>query len=438
MAARVAALGRTDASKIAALRAALAADRELADIELAVWLRSSDGDVGRAEARWREAQECLAESPPSIRDVAPFLRAPSPERRLPDGCSFLLEDMKGGVARDRLGRPIVAVIGMFHGSAEEMQRQMAYAMSRSAAYCLPGLPPNAECAVIDVVPREKGAPATFRFPDKDIRSLFDLQSRVYPGALCTTTHFCGLPRFVTWSFKLVRPFMARDVYDAMVLSPSFSALPKAIAPENLLERWGGSLQFDIDAYVEWRAREEGVEVCGRGCGRAFDAKAARAAAEEAMDESTAGALTAAEVAAEPAARKLGPAEKRGSGTGLFSTVRWKPKLLAVHRVGLVYFDGLEVDEANTASRIVPLDAAAVAERRERVGGYSRLTSGRARVGPPAQFALVTEAREYLFGVETDAEADAWVAALRAQIDENRAAVEDAEEASRGVAAMALA
>ena len=71
------------------------------------------------------------------------------------------------------------------------------------------------------MPQEKGAPATFRFPDRDVRTLFNLQETVFPGGNFSTTHFCGLPRFVTFAFKLVKPFMSREAYEAMVLKPSF-------------------------------------------------------------------------------------------------------------------------------------------------------------------------------------------------------------------------
>ena len=44
--------------------------------------------------------------------------------------------------------------------------------------------------------------------------------------------------------------MRREAYEAMVLKPSFSHLRAThIAPETLLPRWGGSLQFDLDAYI---------------------------------------------------------------------------------------------------------------------------------------------------------------------------------------------
>ena len=118
--------------------------KEASDAECAAFLLSCKMDVAAASAKWTAAKATVAEyGKISIKDVAPFLRAPSTSRKFPDGCFVLLEDMKGGVARDKYGRPICLAIGMQHGSADEMQRQMLYSMQRAAHYTQPGLPPNA-------------------------------------------------------------------------------------------------------------------------------------------------------------------------------------------------------------------------------------------------------------------------------------------------------
>jgi hypothetical protein len=388
----------------------------------------------------------------SIAEIAPFMRAPSTGRTLPDGCLVLLEDMKGGVARDGHGRPVVWSIGMQHGTAVEMQRQMLYIMERVAAHALPGMPPHATCMVIDIAPRDKGAPATFRFPDRDVRTLFGIQADMLPGAAFSTTHFCGLPTFVTFAFRLVKPFMSTAAYESMVLKPSHSHLPKHDLPEaSRLPHWAnGTFEFDVDEYIEWRAKEEGIDLktlCARGNGRAFNAKAAAAAAAAALKESmgggegaaaieviTAKALIEGDADAGASAVKHGGVSKRGSGRGLFSTTRWKRKLLVL--VGapststtttttlngiptevevvvgaqagqgaiLVYFDDLTVSDSNKAAALIPLDAAASVE--------VCTADGR---GPAHQWMLRAAGREYLFGVESEAEAEEWVEAVKAQM-----------------------
>ena len=47
------------------------------------------------------------------------------------------------------------------------------------------------------------------------------QERCFPGALYSSTHFCGLPFFITLMFRLVKPFMAREVHHSHLwpLSP---------------------------------------------------------------------------------------------------------------------------------------------------------------------------------------------------------------------------
>jgi len=304
---------------------------------------------------------------------------------------------------------------MQHGSAEEMQRQFAYVAELIEKHN-EKTSTHGSCVVVEVRPRDASAPPSFRFPDRDVRTLFDMQRDVYPASLYSTTHFCGLPRAVTWAFKLVKPFMRREAYNSMVLRPSFAHLPGAMPASSMLRSWGGTLDFDIDAWIEWRAVQEGLapsDLCARGHGRRFDPKATAAASADAMDlgasHISASALIAGEVgSAGRPPRLYGQVEKRGSGRGLFGTVRWKPKLLAVSEVGVVYFDGLDVDAKNKAARLLPLgEEGTIVELRGEVSGGA---------GAAHCFALVAPSREFLFGVPTAEKAAEWVGAIQAEID----------------------
>ena len=227
-----------DKELVASVRAAEPTASGRSDEEIVAFLMACDMEVAKASEKMAVASQTLGRhGTVGIAEVAPWLRSPSPSRKHPDGAAFLLEDGKGGVARDLLGRPILAVVGMQHGTAAEMQRQFLYSTARAKEYTLPTMPPNAVCVVIDVQPAEKGAPPTFRFPDRDVRTLFDMQERCFPGALFATSHFCGLPRFVTLGFRLVKPFFRKEAYAAMVLKPSFAHLPEHISPENMLPRY---------------------------------------------------------------------------------------------------------------------------------------------------------------------------------------------------------
>ena len=401
-------------AQAASLKLALGADAP--DVhDLVPFVKASDGDVAQAAAKVKESMAARKEYRKlTVKDVAEFYRAPAGGCTFPCGCMFPLEDMEGGIYRDNLGRPIVVSLGMQHGSAVEMQRQYGFVSELLEAHKRPNGPRGA-CIVIEIRPRDPSMPPSFRFPDRDVRTLFDMGRDVYPESLYSTTHFCGLPRAVTWAFKLVRPFMRREAYAAMVLKPSFAHLGAVMPRESMLQQWGGELAFDLDEWLEWRAKEEGVptgELCPRNQGRAFDPAATAAASGGAMagslraDTISARALLSGEVGASGAPPRLhGAVDKRGSGRGMFGNVRWKPKLLAVCDIGLVYFDGLDESDQNKAARIVPL-----AEPGTTV---ARRPSERAR---PHQFAVVCATREYLFAVPSEEAADKWVGAFEVEID----------------------
>jgi hypothetical protein len=401
-------------AQAASLKLALGADAP--DVhDLVPFVKASDGDVAQAAAKVKESMAARKEYRKlTVKDVAEFYRAPAGGCTFPCGCMFPLEDMEGGIYRDNLGRPIVVSLGMQHGSAVEMQRQYGFVSELLEAHKRPNGPRGA-CIVIEIRPRDPSMPPSFRFPDRDVRTLFDMGRDVYPESLYSTTHFCGLPRAVTWAFKLVRPFMRREAYAAMVLKPSFAHLGAVMPRESMLQQWGGELAFDLDEWLEWRAKEEGVptgELCPRNQGRAFDPAATAAASGDAMEDSLransigARALLSGEVGASGTPPRLhGAVDKRGSGRGMFGNVRWKSKLLAVCDIGLVYFDGLDESDQNKAARIVPLGEPGTT--------VARRPSERAR---PHQFAVVCATREYLFAVPSEEAAAKWVGALEVEID----------------------
>ena len=401
-------------AQAASLKLALGADAP--DVhDLVPFVKASDGDVAQAVAKVKESMAARKEYRKlTVKDVAEFYRAPAGGCTFPCGCLFPLEDMKGGVYRDNLGRPIVVSLGMQHGSAVEMQRQYGFVSELLEAHKRPNGPRGA-CIVIEIRPRDPSMPPSFRFPDRDVRTLFDMGRDVYPESLYSTTHFCGLPRAITWAFKLVRPFMRREAYAAMVLKPSFAHLSAVMPRRSMLQQWGGELAFDLDEWLEWRAKEEGVpteELCPRNQGRAFDPAATAAASGDAMADSLradsidARALLSGEVSASSAPPRLhGAVDKRGSGRGMFGNVRWKPKLLAACDIGLVYFDGLDESDQNKAARIVPLGEPGTT--------VARRPSERAR---PHQFAVVCATREYLFAVPSEEAAAKWLGALEAEIE----------------------
>lgn len=293
-----------------------------------------------------------------------------------------------------------------------------YIMKRARKYCLPGQLPGNMCVVIEIAPRD-GATVTFRFPDADVRAVMDLQSRVFPSwEASTTTHFCGIPMAVRWAFTLCRPFMSAEAYGNMKLMPSFAHLRETLPLESIMPRWDskGTFDFDLDAYVEWRAREEGIppeRLCRRGEGRAFTGSSQQAS-EDAMNGDVK-RLSALELvgsdalaSAESEIRKWGEIQKRGSGRGLFGNRKWKTKLLVLQGGTAVYFDETAVVAENLAARVIPLGQGC------RVGRTP--IEGLGLRGPSANLTLVTPGREYIFGCDSESGADEWVAALQTEID----------------------
>jgi len=153
------------------------------------FLKYRDWDVNKAVVQYKSKCGWDKTFPTvTIADVAPFLMTPEGSQG-PDGAVFVLEDGKGGCARDKQGRPIVVSIGMTHGTALEMQKQFVYSMNRARQYYTEGTVPS-HFVAIEVVPK-KGATATFRFPDESTKTVMEIQRQYFPATLSSTTYFSG-------------------------------------------------------------------------------------------------------------------------------------------------------------------------------------------------------------------------------------------------------
>jgi len=384
------------------------------DLELDSYL-TFQRSVPAAAKALISSEEWKRDHPVSIVDVAPFLRSP-PGHSVPSACLACLEDMKGNVARDTHGRPIILMMGMTYGTQLELEQQVAYALNRARQYRLPHLRPDEVCFVVEVMSREtKWLPASFRIPDGPVRMLCDFMKTKYPGSQYSAIHFCGLPSFVVQFFKLVRPFVSDQLWSQLKLKKSFAHLKEGghVAPSSLLPEWDkeGCFHFDLDMYVEWRAQVEGVsrhDLCPRGRGRQYDSVF-----------SLHPSLTLETVLGIPNQRenviKTGWAEKQGSGMGLFASNRWKPKYLVLQPGVLIYFESNQISKTNVASKWIPIDESSSVERRfstENNKGYV--------------VCLISAGREYLFGFKTEKEASDWMRVLQQQYDQ-KAATSDEDE-----------
>lgn len=365
----------------------------IADGELLGYLKVRNWHVADAVMQLQASQAWEGSISPTIADVACFMRG------APDGCIVCLEDMKGDCARDALGRPIVLSIGMLHGSLYEQKQQMVYALRRARHYYKNDAQIHSNCVVIEVIPRP-GAKATFRFPDQNTKQLMEMQKHHFPGTLSSTTHFCGVPSAVTWAFALCKPFMDAEAYNNMVLRPDFSHLTGSgyLDKCNALRSWGlgGGFDFDLDSYIQWRASEECV--VPNDVVRHYDPSNAHG--ESLLEKSL---LQVPANEQRKRAIRSAKVSKRGGGVGLFSSFKWKPKLLMLLPGVLLYFDDLDEE-----SDSLPSTAIALAQ-----GAHTRVVDFGDRGSATWAFEVVAPGRTYTFACDSEDDRRDWTEAINA-------------------------
>eukprot|EP00290_Baffinella_frigidus_P025995 CAMPEP_0180233496 /NCGR_PEP_ID=MMETSP0987-20121128/28106_1 /TAXON_ID=697907 /ORGANISM="non described non described, Strain CCMP2293" /LENGTH=450 /DNA_ID=CAMNT_0022199317 /DNA_START=33 /DNA_END=1385 /DNA_ORIENTATION=+ len=368
------------------------------------YLQYRNWDIAQAEAQMRTTQGFRKSHRPTIADVAPFI-LPAPGCFAPDACQILLEDMKGGVLKDNEGRLVILWIGLCHGTPAEQLAQQAYVCRRCRLYAEPGKVMRF-CTVIEAkgrgaavrLPAESGTRLSFRYPDKGSKALMDAQKQHFPATQYgANTHVCGVPRAVQWGFALMRPFMSKEAYEALMLRTDFAHLKNHLPASSLLKEWGGEVEFDLVKYVKWRAKEEGITI-DPSLVRRFEPSDSNQIEDNSPD-SFAGITSATVSKWDPAPVKMGAVEKQGSGQGWFATNKWKGKLLAAGPPGFAcYFDSEKVSDSNTASRVIPL--------------FGAFVQSDADGSKKHAWTLVTPQRTFKFAASDAAGADAWVAALR--------------------------
>jgi hypothetical protein len=208
------------------------------------YLQYRHWDVAQAEAQMRTTIGYRKSHKPTIADVAPFM-LPAPGCSAPDGCHMIVEDMKGGCLKDNEGRLVILWIGLIHGTMAEQLEQQAYVCRRARLYAEPGKTMRF-CTVIETKGRGGGSRVSFRFPDKGSKALMDAQKQHFPATQYgAVTHICGVARAVQWGFALMRPFMSKQAYEALLLRQDFSHLAKHLPASSLLKEWGGEVEFDV-------------------------------------------------------------------------------------------------------------------------------------------------------------------------------------------------
>lgn len=169
------------------------------------------------------------------------------------------------------------------------------------------------------------------------------------------------------------------------------------------------LEFDIEAYIQWRAKEEGVVVDPVAVRTFGDAASVAGSAKETKEanpmESVTSAALKEQLDDEPTLGKMGVVQKKGSGVGLFASSKWKKKLLCVIGGGCMYFDDAQLSAKSTCSRFLDL-----------VGAYAESVSDEKNPSDaPFAFRVVAPARTFIFACESQEELDAWLSVIAREI-----------------------
>eukprot|EP00290_Baffinella_frigidus_P019144 CAMPEP_0180200004 /NCGR_PEP_ID=MMETSP0987-20121128/6010_1 /TAXON_ID=697907 /ORGANISM="non described non described, Strain CCMP2293" /LENGTH=245 /DNA_ID=CAMNT_0022155125 /DNA_START=211 /DNA_END=949 /DNA_ORIENTATION=+ len=145
----------------------------------------------------------------------------------------------------------------------------------------------------------------------------------------------------------------------MNVTQDFSSLHKHLPRSSIPKEMGGDLDFDIEAYIQWRATEEGVEVQPDSF-RGFEPVSQRV---EAVAKKLLAMSSFQAVNHDPTPpTKHGTVQKQGSQGGLFgfASTGWKTKLLVVGPPGFcIYFNSTDISASTKAAAVIRLDGASV-------------------------------------------------------------------------------
>ena len=192
-------------------------------------------------------------------------------------------------------------------------------------------------------------------------------------------------------------------------------------------------------YIQWRAEEEGVTHLLAQCKpRRYDPKeGGEKASNDAMNDQFAGLSSKAMSTFDPAPRKFGKVWTQGSGKGFFANTKWKEKLLCVGLAGICLFYDDKVRTCNhlpylphsssnlsspptRCSRPLSMQEITDDNKPKNIIQLALCTVDPAPVkdasdGHSHGFEIVAPQRNFTFAVGSEAERDAWIDAIRAEI-----------------------
>lgn len=174
---------------------------------------------------------------PTLGHVLPYIGADP--QGVPRPCGLLLEDGRGGCARDVDGNPIVVTYGAFECDSEAAILQMNFLMDRMNRYIYSSEIP-AVTYVLDLGPRAKlhnyTTPLNLTF--LKYTTLFAQTFKI---------HICCASSTAQKAIGLLPSGMRSKT----TVSGDYSNLAGKISPANMLPSWGGTYNFEIPKYMEF-------------------------------------------------------------------------------------------------------------------------------------------------------------------------------------------
>lgn len=176
---------------------------------------------------------------PSLMHILPFVGADP--QGVPRPCGVLLEDGRGGCAKDLQGNPIVLVYGAFECDSEGAILQMNFLNDRIRKYLgekeLPMI-----TYVFDMEPRKNLHNLNMPF-----NMAFYNYTQLFPQTF--NMYICSASPLAIKAFNLLPSGLKANT----VVAEDYSILEDKIAPECMLPSWhpDGKFDFDISKYMQY-------------------------------------------------------------------------------------------------------------------------------------------------------------------------------------------
>jgi len=177
---------------------------------------------------------------PHISHILPYVGVDLVTNR-PKPCGVLLENLKGGCARDKKGNPIVVIYGAFECDGDNAIKQMNFLMHRVRRYIASTELPFVTY-VFDSAPR-----AGLHSMDVPVISFIRHMSN-FPQSFRMIV--CGAPAAMVSAWNIGKAVLPRQTVERTEFCQSYDILKEYIDTDNMLQSWGGTFSFSISDYMQ--------------------------------------------------------------------------------------------------------------------------------------------------------------------------------------------